>query len=49
MGNVPDAVLVRVSAIGLDRAQMNATLSNFTRQMLNSMSPENRKILIGPV
>jgi EpsI family protein len=47
-GKIPDAILVRVSTIDNDRGAANAMLANFTRDLLQSMAPNDRKILVGP-
>lgn len=47
-GQIPDAVLVRVSTISPDRQQSLALLDSFTRTLLETVSPATRKFLVGP-
>lgn len=45
---IPDAVLVRVSTIGMERRPAEDLLGGFVRSMLGAMTPAGRKVLIGP-
>lgn len=47
-GQVPDAVLVRISTISPDRKESLALLDSFTRTLLETVSPATRKFLVGP-
>lgn len=46
-GTIPDAVLVRISVTSNDRVQALAVISDFTRELLTSLSPVARRVLIG--
>ena len=45
-GVIPDAVLVRVSTINGDKSSALATIDDFIRAMMTSISPQMRKVLI---
>lgn len=45
---VPDAALVRLSTIGMERNAAEAMLGQFARTMLGSMTPSARRVLVGP-
>lgn len=45
-GEIPDAVMVRVSAISTDPAALNQ-IDEFTRAMVAAMKPKDRPILLG--
>jgi EpsI family protein len=45
-GEIPDAVMVRVSAISTDPAALNQ-VDEFTRAMVAAMKPKDRQILLG--
>ena len=47
-GKIPDAALVRVSTIGMERGPAEEMLGGFVRAMLESMTPAGRRVLIGP-
>lgn len=47
-GEIPDAVLVRVSTISADRSQSMTVLDSFTRSLLDTVSPDTRRFLVGP-
>jgi len=46
---IPDAVLVRISTIGLDRGVAEQSIGTFTRTMLEAMPPSDRRVLVGPL
>ena len=45
---VPDAVLVRMSTIGMEPAAARTLLAEFGQQLLEAMAPSARSVLIGP-
>jgi hypothetical protein len=45
-GDIPDAVLVRLSTISTDMAALE-TLDRFARQMLATVAPKTREVLVG--
>lgn len=45
LGDIPDAVMVRVSTISGDRERAFATLDTFVRQLFASVPPDVRRIL----
>ena len=45
---VPDAALVRLSTVGMERNAAEAMLGQFARTMLGSMTPSARRVLVGP-
>ena len=47
-GQIPDAVLVRISTVSGDRREAMAAMDAFTRHLLDSVSPQTRNFLIGP-
>ena len=47
-GIIPDAVLARVSTILQDRDAATASIEKFTGDLLRAISPEARRVLIGP-
>jgi len=48
-GRIPDGLLVRLSTVSNDTDQAQATLKQFTRAMLEAMTPATRRMLIGPI
>ncbi len=48
-GVIPDAVLVRISMIGGERAKALQTIERFALTMLGSVAPATRRFLLGPV
>lgn len=46
-GRIPDGLLFRVSSIQADEARAYGVQDDFTREMLQAMSPEGRKRIIG--
>ena len=45
-GRIPDAVMVRVSTISNDRRAALASIDEFIREMLGSMTPDIRRVFI---
>ncbi len=43
---IPDAIMVRVSTYGSDKADALASIDAFTAAMLNSVTPAIRRVLI---
>jgi len=48
-GRIPDGLLVRLSTVSSDTDQAQATLKQFARAMLETMTPATRRMLIGPI
>lgn len=46
-GIIPDAVMVRVSTYGNDKAAALAEVDDFIRAMIESVAPQARRVLIG--
>lgn len=46
-GKIPDGLLFRVSSIQADEARAYQIQDDFTREMLQAMSPEERKRIVG--
>lgn len=46
-GVIPDAVMVRVSTYGNDKAAALAEIDDFVRTMIGSVAPSARRVLIG--
>ena len=47
-GQIPDAVLVRISTVSSDRSEAMAAMDAFTRRLLDTVSPQTRSFLVGP-
>lgn len=47
-GFVPDGLLVRMSVVSQNAAQAQQMIEQFARDMLNSVGPKGRAMLIGP-
>ncbi|HET6526072.1 exosortase-associated protein EpsI, V-type [Sphingopyxis sp.] len=46
-GDIPDGMMMRVSALGIDRTQAQALLSDFSRQFIESANPRLQRLLLG--
>lgn len=46
-GDIPDGMMMRVSALGIDQAQAQALLSDFSRQFIESANPRLQRLLLG--
>jgi EpsI family protein len=46
-GDIPDGMLMRVSAIGLDAGPAQSVLSDFAREFITSCDPKLRRLLLG--
>src|SRR4051794_25715037 len=46
-GVIPDGVLVRLSTLTTDMAQADAALDGFAAELVGSMSPAGRQVLLG--
>lgn len=48
-GNIPDGMMMRVSALGIDQPRAQVLLSDFTRQFIESTNPKMQRLLLGSV
>jgi hypothetical protein len=46
-GIIPDALMVRVSTYGSDKAAALAEVDDFIRAMIGSVAPQVRRVFIG--
>lgn len=46
-GFIPDAVMVRVSQYGNDKGEALGSIDEFIRNLMSSLSPQIRRVLIG--
>jgi len=46
-GDIPDAVMVRVSSYGADKDEALGSVDEFIRVLMNSLTPQVRRVLIG--
>ncbi len=47
-GDIPDGMMMRVSALGIDAGAAQTLLSDFTRQFIQSSNPRLQRLLLGP-
>ena len=46
-GDIPDGMMMRVSALGIDQTEAQALLSDFSRQFIKSANPRLQRLLLG--
>ena len=46
-GDIPDGMMMRVSALGIDQDEAQALLGDFSRQFIESANPRLQRLLLG--
>ena len=47
-GEIPDGMMMRVSALGIDQSEALALLADFSSQFIESANPRLQRLLLGP-
>jgi EpsI family protein len=47
-GEIPDGMMMRVSALGIDQREAEPLLAGFSSQFIESSSPQMQRLLLGP-
>ena len=47
-GDIPDGMMMRVSALGIDRQEAQPLLAGFSREFIENSNPRMQRLLLGP-